>query len=472
MRILDVLTAPWSIHPVKLQEIKEIYQSHMRGPKVDWKGIQERLLQGQSEFEQKQAEMPETGYDLVDGVAVINVSGVLTKATTPCSWLFGGTSMQDVGTQLVDAMADPAVMSVLFRIDSPGGTVDGTQELAALIHSFRGKKPMLAYTDGMMTSAAYWIGSAADKIFISGDTVQVGNIGVVATHVDRSKADEIAGEKYTEITSGKLKRAASAHSPLTKDGREYIQETVDYLYSAFIADVAKNRGVSEEKALEMADEARTYIGKQAIEAGLVDGVSTYDGLITKLAAGVAAYNSEKEVKNMDVAELKAKFPAVYQEIFDTGKAEGAQDIAVVMTEDLKARVLQEGAEAERKRIMEISAARMPGHEKIIDEAIADGKITAGDVALKIVAIEKAQREAALDYLKKDGEEAGKVAGAAAPNYEQGKETADNPKEAGDKLDTIAQKIKADKNCSYSDAFAQAQRENPKLAKAYSMRKEG
>ncbi len=468
MRILDILTAPWSIHPAKLQEIKEIYQLHMKGPKVDWKGIQERLLQGQSEFEQKKADMPESGYDLIEGVAVINISGVLTKATTPCSWLFGGASTQEIGSQLADAMADPAVQSVLFRIDSPGGTVDGTQELSSLIYSFRGQKPMIAYTDGMMTSAAYWIGSAADEIYISGDTVQVGNIGVVATHVDQSNADQIAGLKYTEITSGKLKRAASAHSPLSEDGREYIQETVDYLYSAFISDVAKNRGVSEEKALEMADEARTYIGKQAIEAGLVGGVSTYDGLINKLAAGVAAIYSisKKEMEIMDIAKLKAEHPAVYQEIYDAGIAEGAQAAGVKEDEARKA-----GADAERKRIMDINAALIPGHEKLIEAAIADGTSTAGEVALKIVAAEKATREANLAKFKEDGKDAGKVPDAAAPVIEKAGESASSPREAGDKLDAIARKIKADKGCSYSEALAQAQRENPKLAEIYNSRKE-
>jgi len=473
MRILDVLTAPWAIEPSKLQEIKALYQSHMKGPKVDWKGLQERLLAGQAEYEQKQADAPERGYDLVDGVAVINVSGVLTKATTPCSWLFGGTSMQDIGSQVVEAMADPSVMSVLFRIDSPGGTVDGTQELSELVYSFRGTKPMIAYTDGAMASGAYWIGSAADKLYISGDTVHVGSIGVVATHVDQSRADEMAGEKYTEITSGKFKRAASAHFPLSKDAREYLQEQVDYLFSAFVSDIARNKRISVEKALEMADGARIYIGKQAIEAGLVDGVSTYNSLINGLAAGDAAFysQSEKEVETVNITEMKEKFPAVYQEIIDAGKAEGVQATAATV-ETAKAEALKAGAEAERARIMGLNAALIPGHEKLIEAAISDGISQPGDVALKIVAAEKATREMRLAALIEDGKEAGKVPGAAAPVNEKPSEKAGNPKEAGDKLDAIARKIKDEKKCSYIDAFAQAERENPKLATAYSMRKEG
>jgi ClpP class serine protease len=68
----------------------------------------------------------------------------------------------------------------------------------------------------MMASAAYWIGSAAEKVYISSDTTQVGSIGVVASHIDVSKAEEMQGYKTTEIVAGKYKRIASRYSPLTE----------------------------------------------------------------------------------------------------------------------------------------------------------------------------------------------------------------------------------------------------------------
>ncbi len=469
MKLLDILTSPWAISTEKLREIRAVYEAHLRGPKIDWKGMEARITAQWGDEKNPK----ECGYDLIDGVAVIPVTGVLTKGMSFFSWLFGGSSMWAIGEAVRAAIDDPSVKALLRHVDSPGRTVDGAQALANPIYQARGAKSITAFSDGEMMSGAYWIGSAADRIYISGDTVFVGSIGVVATHIDYSKQDEQKGVKYSEIVTGKYKRITSAHSPLSKEGKQTLQDMVDYIYSAFISDIARNRGVTADHALEMADEAKVYIGKQAIGAGLVDGVSTFDGLIKGLAAGDAAFysQSEKEVNEMDLTELKTKHPAVYQEVFDAGKAEGVQ-IAAATVETAKAEALKVGAEAERKRIVEINAALIPGHEKIIEAAVADGKSTAGEVALKIVAAEKATRETKLAALEADGKEAGRVSGAAAPVGEKPQAEASNAKEAGDKLDALAQRIKAEKKCSYSEAFAQAEKENLKLAATYSMKKEG
>jgi len=196
------------------------------------------------------------------------------------SKISGGVSTELIGRDFTQAMNDPNVKSIVFYIDSPGGSVDGTQELARMVMSARGKKEVVAYTDGMMASASYWIGSAADKVYISGDTTQVGSIGVVAQHVDVSKAEEKMGVKTTEIVAGKYKRVASQYGPLTEEGKSALQEAVDYIYSAFVNDVAMFRGVSVEKALSMAD-GKVFMGKQAIDAGLADGVKSLPDLIDR-----------------------------------------------------------------------------------------------------------------------------------------------------------------------------------------------
>lgn len=177
MKILDVLTAPWAISPEKLTEIKAIYRTHFRGEKIDWKAMETKVGLVFSSI--KDAPL----YDTVEGVAVIDITGILTKSLSFFSFLFGGTSMRDVADAFIAAMTDEEITSIMLHIDSPGGTVDGTQELADLIFAARGQKPIMAYSDGQITSAAYWIGSAADAIYLSGDTVMAGSIGVVATHV-------------------------------------------------------------------------------------------------------------------------------------------------------------------------------------------------------------------------------------------------------------------------------------------------
>jgi len=285
MRVIDVLNSPWAIIPDKLQEIQAIYATHLRGDKIDIKALEIKLGQPLQKKEQ--------GYETIDGVAVIAVDGVISKRMNLFSQISGGASTELIGRDIRQALADPEAHSLLLQVDSPGGTVDGTQELAQMVYGARGAKPIVTYVDGMMASAAYWIGSAADAAYIGADTAQVGSIGVVASHTDYSRREEMLGMKTTEIYAGKFKRIASLYKPLSEDGKQYIQDMVDYLYSVFVADVAKQRGTDTETVLTNMADGRVFTGRQAVEAGLVDGVATMDQLIAQLNQGKNQRDSRK-----------------------------------------------------------------------------------------------------------------------------------------------------------------------------------
>lgn len=220
-----------------------------------------------------------SNFTLHQGAAIIPLSGILAKSMQPFMALFGGTSTISAHRQFSMALNEGAVDRIVLLIDSPGGTVDGVQTFADAILAARGKKPIIALADGCMCSAAYWIGAAADRIYASSGTTQVGSIGVVAGHRDFSGAEAKAGIKTTEITAGKYKRIASNYSPLSADGRASIQDTVDYLYSLFVSHVAKARNVSENTVLSRMADGRVFIGQQAVAAGLVDGIRTLDQII-------------------------------------------------------------------------------------------------------------------------------------------------------------------------------------------------
>lgn len=274
MRIIDVLTSPWAIVPAMLFEIQEIYRTHLRGDKIDIKAVEDKIG--------KPLENKTQTYQVVNDTAIIPIQGVIAKKMNLFAQISGGVSTQLVGGDIKEALDDDSIKGILLDIDSPGGTVDGTQELADIVFAGREKKPIVAYSDGMIVSGAYWIGSAADRLYISGDTINIGSIGVVTRHTDYSEYEKKLGVKTTEIYAGKYKRIASKYEPLSKDGKQYIQDQVDYLYSIFVDQVAKNRGVSSEKVLKDMADGKIYIGKQAITVGLVDGVSTLDRLIDKI----------------------------------------------------------------------------------------------------------------------------------------------------------------------------------------------
>lgn len=236
MKLMDILSSPLAIHPRKLMGISFIMDAHQQGEKLDLKEIENKILS----FEPSPGE--KKGYEVINGTAVIPIHGVISKQSSAFSRIFyGGTSTLEIKEAMAHAVADSEVKKIILHIDSPGGTVDGTQEAARAIYESRGEKEIIAFTDGLMASAAYWIGSAADKIIISGDTAEVGSIGVISTHVEYSEMDKNMGVKVTEIKAGKYKAAYSSNKPLSAEDKEYLQSQVNYLYTIFINDVATFR---------------------------------------------------------------------------------------------------------------------------------------------------------------------------------------------------------------------------------------
>lgn len=402
MKLLDIINASWAITPEMLEEIQGIYLTHLRGDKIDIKGVEARLGQPLNNAQQE--------YDVRDGIAIIPAHGVIAKRMNMFMNISGGSSTELIARDFKAAIDDPEVLAIILDIDSPGGTVDGMQELAEVVFNARGKKPIVAFTDGVMASAAYYIASAADEVYISGDLVSVGSIGVITKHIDISKAEEKNGIKSTEIFAGKFKSIASQHAPLSQEGRDNIQARVDYMYSIFVADVARYRGVSVETVLEDMADGRIFIGKQAIEAGLVDGVSTFDGLVDKLAGGDSAINTTREVNSMTLDKLKSEHPDIYQAVLAEGKALGMEDGKTAVAETHKAELATavdnaraEGGSAEMQRIKDIEAQAMPGHEKLITELKFDGKTTGAEAAVKVLSAHKAKLSTISEDLETDAE---------------------------------------------------------------------
>jgi signal peptide peptidase SppA len=180
--------------------------------------------------------------------------------------------------------------------------VDGTQSLADAVFTARSSgKPIATLASGCMCSAAYWIGCAAQAVYIADNTTLVGSIGVVTNHRDISGAEAAQGIKTTEVYAGKYKRIASQYGPLSADGRKSIQDQLDYTYSIFVDAVAKYRNVSSQTVVSQMADGKTFIGRQSIDAGLVDGVSTLDELIARMA-------QNQTTGGVSLAPKKAEIP--------------------------------------------------------------------------------------------------------------------------------------------------------------------
>jgi len=218
----------------------------------------------------------------------------------------------------------------------------------------------------------------------------VGSMGVVAQHIDVSSANKKEGIKKTEIFAGKYKRIASENEPLSKDGKAYIQEKVDYMYSLFVSDISRYRGVSEEDVVTNMADGRVFIGKQAIDAGLVDGVSTMDEVINMMTSGDLS-GSSKNKENTIMAEHDL-----------------TRDILASDHSDLFDAVKKEGAAAETARIKSVFAATLPGHEALIESLAFDGVTSGEAAALQVVNAEKASNEDRLKAMEADAKEAAAI----------------------------------------------------------------
>lgn len=423
MKLLDVLTSPWAIVPEKLLEIQNIYATHLRGDKIDTKAIEAQLG--------KPLDNERKAYENRNGVGIVRVEGVLARRANMFMRISGGTSTEQMRAQFREAITDQDAASILLVIDSPGGTVDGTQEFAEEIYRARGKKPIKAVALGTIASAAYWIGAAADELYLASDTTMAGSIGVVSTHVDVSRAEDRMGVKTTEITAGKYKRIASQYAPLTQEGRASMQDMVDEIYTAFVGDVAAFRKRSVDHVLENMADGRIFLGKKALEAGLADGFAMEQDVLSALQRGRmggfgrrsigssgrqqegARMSKEEIVKSLTAEELKTLNPSLAEELVNDGRAQGLagaiEQAGTVVREEAYAagftKGIEEGrtagAEAERARIKDVEAQALPGHTELIEQLKWDGQTTGEQAAVKILQAEKETRNIHLNKLKTD-----------------------------------------------------------------------
>ncbi len=208
-------------------------------------------------------------YRLDNGVAEIQVAGVLAPTDSAFLGYIGGTPLDAVGAAFRHAVANPAVKQIVLAIDSPGGQVTGVSELADLIYSARGVKPITARVGGAAASAAYWIASAADRIE-AGDTSVVGSIGVVVLMFDARRGLQAAGIDRYEIVSSQSPKKRPDVS--TDAGRAQILATLDGLMGVFVSKVSRNRGVTSDTVIGKFGQGDILVGTAALQAGMVDRI--------------------------------------------------------------------------------------------------------------------------------------------------------------------------------------------------------
>jgi len=223
-------------------------------------------------------------YDLVEGVALIPISGALMHEDT---WWWDETTYSSIAGKIGAAVVDSDVLGIALHINSPGGVVSGCFDLADAVYGLRGEKPIWAIVDEAAYSAAYALASSAERIIVP-RTGGVGSVGVICMHVDITKMLEEFGVKVTTVQYGAYKSEGYPTTPLTDDARGRMQADVDVLGEMFVEMVARNRGIDASAVRKT--EAGCFLGEAGVGIGFADAVMPVDQALMEFITYV---NKEK-----------------------------------------------------------------------------------------------------------------------------------------------------------------------------------
>lgn len=208
-------------------------------------------------------------YERHGAIARIRVEGTLMHRFGHVDPVSGKTGFDGIEQKIDAAIADDDIEAILLDIDSPGGVVSGCFDLCDVIREARDIKPVWALCDEQCCSAAYALASACTRI-VAPATAEIGSIGVLRMHVDKSQQLANEGLRVTVIHGGARKVDGNPFEQLPEAVRDRIQADIDGLYDRFTALVATNRGMTQQAV--KATQAGVFDTEQAIALGLADEI--------------------------------------------------------------------------------------------------------------------------------------------------------------------------------------------------------
>ena len=254
-----------------------------------------------------------------DGIAVIHVDGALSFRSDLFTAWFGEDTYNSIEAALDECLADDSVKGIVFDINSPGGEVNGCADLAEKIFNARGSKPfgIVARTGGMMCSAAYWLGSACEKIYTASNGT-LGSIGVLCAFTKFKQSILETTVVTSDLSPNK------APSPEDSEGLRQIKEELNALAEVFIASVARNRGTTADDVKMNFGKGGVFIGENAVAANLADGVMSLDDVCEEMKKQGTQFNggasmatnvkgAEAKSETVDMEAVKAQAVADYKQ---------------------------------------------------------------------------------------------------------------------------------------------------------------
>lgn len=213
-------------------------------------------------------------YDMQNGVGILKLTGPLIPRAGMMSRMSGATALENYSKDFTECLNDEDVSTVIQVVDSPGGSVSLGFEMASKVFAARqSNKRVITLVEGTCASLAYLIGSQADMVY-STEASMTGSIGVVMAIEDDTRQSENDGVKRTILKTGKNK--AIGVGPVTDEQIESLEALMNDYFMRFKGAVSRARAGID---IDAVSDGSMWIGQKAVDAGLVDGITTLDALI-------------------------------------------------------------------------------------------------------------------------------------------------------------------------------------------------
>lgn len=256
--------------------------------------------------------------EIGDKIAIIKISGAIVSESAKIPFQTSLATSSKIIEFLEAAEKSTAIKGVILEINSPGGTVLASKEIAEKVKNL--KKPVVALIQDIGTSGGYWVASAADKIVADPLSI-TGSIGVISAYLEFSDLMEKYGVTYEGLKSGTYKDIGSPFKKLTNEERKILQKKIDRIHEYFVKEVAANRKLPEKNVRELATGVY-YLGEEAKELGLVDYLGNKELAIniTKQLAGITEASIVTYEETQSILDILSKLESAGAFYFGKGFA--------------------------------------------------------------------------------------------------------------------------------------------------------
>lgn len=309
----DQLFGWWGIEPTRFERMVAIAKG------ADLAALRKEVREFRKDAAASGLERPLYGLT-ADGIALIEVTGPMSKFETSFQALLGGTSTLRTRQALRSAAKNPEVAGIMVLFDSPGGTVAGTSDLADEIRAADARKPTYTYAQDLMASAALWAGSAGRKLFAN-KGAQIGAVGAYGVVYDTSGLYAQESVKVHVVSSAPpLKGAGVEGTEITPAQLAEWDRQIKDLADVFVTQLAAGRGLTKEQAQSL-HTGQVWVAEKAREMGLIDDVVSLDEAMRRLRS--EAMNEQELTAAKATAEEATIALAKEKAARETAEAEAA-----------------------------------------------------------------------------------------------------------------------------------------------------